>query len=74
MHVIVSGSFLNFTEVVLRVLSHSRDVMTQTPRGRNAKIIDRWMFVRYFAVGLYIGVATVLSSIWWFMYYSGGMS
>merc|ERR1719150_2576009 len=48
------------------------DIMEHPPRGRPEKIINGWMFIRYLLIGLYIGVATVLGFIWWFLIYSDG--
>merc|ERR1719361_2223628 len=48
------------------------DIMMHPPRGRTEKIINGWMFVRYLLIGLYIGVATVLGFVWWFLWYSDG--
>merc|ERR1712233_280163 len=49
-----------------------QDIMMHPPRGRTEKIINGWMFVRYLLIGLYIGVATVLGFVWWFLWYSDG--
>jgi len=48
------------------------DIMKISPRGREEKIIDGWMFFRYFAIGVYIGAGTVFGFIWWFLYYQDG--
>jgi len=48
------------------------DIMMHPPRGRTEKIINGWMFIRYLLIGLYIGVATVLGFVWWFLWYSEG--
>jgi len=48
------------------------DIMLHPPRGRSEKIINGWMFVRYLLIGLYIGGATVLGFVWWFLYYADG--
>jgi len=49
-----------------------KDIMDQAPRARKEKIIDGWMFFRYFFIGIYIGVGTVIGFIWWWMYYEDG--
>ena len=49
-----------------------QDIMLKPPRGRTESIINRWMFFRYVAVGLYVGIGTVSGFIWWFLYASNG--
>ncbi|ETO05609.1 calcium-translocating P-type ATPase, SERCA-type, partial [Reticulomyxa filosa] len=49
-----------------------RDIMTRPPRGRTEKIINGWMFFRYFLIGTYVGAATILGFYWWFCWYSDG--
>jgi len=49
-----------------------KDIMDQAPRARKEKIIDGWMFFRYFFIGIYIGVGTVVGFVWWWVYYQAG--
>eukprot|EP00741_Cyanophora_paradoxa_P016350 tig00020912_g15786.t1 len=49
-----------------------KDIMTQPPRKSSEPIVNRWLFFRYLVIGTYVGLATVLGSAWWFMYYSAG--
>merc|ERR1711878_227690 len=46
------------------------DIMDKPPRSRKEKIIDGWMFFRYFFIGIYVGVGTILGFIWWWCYYT----
>jgi len=48
------------------------DIMQKPPRRNREPLISGWLFFRYLAIGVYVGVATVASSAWWFMYYEGG--
>jgi Ca2+ transporting ATPase len=48
------------------------DVMRKPPRRRDEKLIDAWLFIRYCVIGLYVGGATVLGAMWWFMMSEGG--
>lgn len=49
-----------------------KDIMQRFPRGRGESIIDGWMFFRYMAIGVYIGVATCLGFIWWYLWAESG--
>jgi len=49
-----------------------KDIMKQLPRARTEKIINGWMFFRYFFIGMYVGIGTVVGFIWWWMYYAQG--
>lgn len=48
------------------------DIMKKPPRGGKEPLISGWLFFRYLAIGVYVGMATVGSSAWWFMYYENG--
>ena len=48
------------------------DIMEKPPRSANESLISKWLFFRYLAIGIYVGVATVGGSIWWFMLYDEG--
>lgn len=48
------------------------DIMKRPPRGNKEPLISGWLFFRYMVIGIYVGMATVGSSAWWFMYYENG--
>ncbi|KAF7258003.1 hypothetical protein EG68_06796 [Paragonimus skrjabini miyazakii] len=48
------------------------DIMEKPPRNSKEPLISSWLFLRYMAIGCYVGFATVGSAAWWFMLYSGG--
>ncbi|XP_065891297.1 calcium-transporting ATPase sarcoplasmic/endoplasmic reticulum type-like isoform X2 [Dysidea avara] len=48
------------------------DIMQKPPRSPKEQLISGWLFLRYLVIGVYVGVATVGSAAWWFMYYEGG--
>lgn len=49
-----------------------KDIMLREPRGRTESIINGWMFFRYLAVGLYVGIGTVGGFIWWYLASASG--
>jgi len=48
------------------------DIMQKKPRNSKDGLIDAWLFFRYMAVGMYVGVATVLGAYWWFAWSEEG--
>ena len=48
------------------------DIMRRPPRSPKEGLITGWLFFRYMAIGIYVGIATVAASGWWFMFYDGG--
>lgn len=48
------------------------EIMKKPPRSPKERLINGWLFFRYLAIGVYVGVATVGASAWWFMFYDGG--
>jgi P-type Ca2+ transporter type 2A len=51
-----------------------KDIMTTRPRRVQDGIVNRWLFVRYLVIGLYVGCATVAGFAWWYMYFPVGHS
>lgn len=45
-----------------------KDIMTSKPRRAEDGIVNRWLFVRYLVIGLYVGAATCAGFAWWFMF------
>ncbi|KAL5108299.1 Sarcoplasmic/endoplasmic reticulum calcium ATPase 3 [Taenia crassiceps] len=43
------------------------DIMERPPRNSKEPLISKWLFFRYLIVGIYVGVATVGASTWWFL-------
>ncbi|EGD75576.1 ATPase [Salpingoeca rosetta] len=48
------------------------DIMEKPPRSSQDQLISGWLFFRYMAVGIYVGAATVASTVWWYMFYEEG--
>lgn len=48
------------------------DIMKKPPRKSREALISGWLFFRYLAIGVYVGMATVGASAWWFMFYESG--
>lgn len=48
------------------------DIMQKPPRSSTERLISGWLFFRYMVIGTYVGVATVMGSAWWFLFYENG--
>lgn len=48
------------------------DIMHQPPRDSKEPIVTRWLFIRYCVVGFYVGLATIMGYVWYFLYSSNG--
>lgn len=48
------------------------DIMKKPPRSSKEGIVDGWLFIRYLTIGAYVGIATSLGFLWWFMSYEEG--
>merc|ERR1712110_1249808 len=44
------------------------DIMNKPPRSSEETLITSWLFFRYMAIGVYVGIATVGGAAYWFMY------
>ncbi|XP_064021913.1 sarcoplasmic/endoplasmic reticulum calcium ATPase 3 isoform X3 [Pogoniulus pusillus] len=48
------------------------DIMDKLPRSPKEPLISGWLFFRYLAIGVYVGLATVGAATWWFLYDADG--
>lgn len=48
------------------------DIMRQKPRRMSDSIVNKWLFIRYLVIGVYVGCVTVAGFAWWYMYYAAG--
>lgn len=48
------------------------DIMQKQPRNPHEALISGWLFFRYLAIGVYVGLATVAAATWWFLYDAEG--
>ncbi|XP_044509913.1 calcium-transporting ATPase 3, endoplasmic reticulum-type-like isoform X5 [Mangifera indica] len=48
------------------------DVMNAKPRKVSEAVVTGWLFFRYLVIGAYVGLATVVGFIWWFVYSDSG--
>merc|ERR1712240_919960 len=44
------------------------DIMEKPPRSSEETLITPWLFFRYMAIGMYVGIATVGGAAYWFLY------
>lgn len=43
--------------------------MNRQPRKRSDKIINKWIFIRYVIIGIYVGLATVGIFMYYYLMY-----
>ncbi|XP_058069765.1 calcium-transporting ATPase 3, endoplasmic reticulum-type isoform X2 [Magnolia sinica] len=48
------------------------NVMMAKPRKINEAVVTGWLFFRYLVIGAYVGLATIVGYIWWFVYSNNG--
>ncbi|XP_040192650.1 sarcoplasmic/endoplasmic reticulum calcium ATPase 3 isoform X1 [Rana temporaria] len=48
------------------------DIMDKQPRNPREPLISGWLFFRYLAIGVYVGLGTVGAATWWFLYDEDG--
>uniref|UniRef100_A0A5F8GNA2 P-type Ca(2+) transporter n=1 Tax=Monodelphis domestica TaxID=13616 RepID=A0A5F8GNA2_MONDO len=48
------------------------NIMEKLLRNPQEPLISGWLFFRYLAIGVYVGLATVGAATWWFLYDAGG--
>uniref|UniRef100_A0A0A9D1K3 Uncharacterized protein n=1 Tax=Arundo donax TaxID=35708 RepID=A0A0A9D1K3_ARUDO len=46
--------------------------MTVKPRKVNEAVVSGWLFFRYLVIGAYVGFATIVGFVWWFVYSENG--
>lgn len=44
------------------------DIMKKKPRRMEDPVVGKWMCFRYVLIGLYVGIATILGFILWYLY------
>lgn len=59
-----------FPAMALSFNPSDEDIMLKPPRSREDGIVDSWVLIRYFSIGIYIGLATVGIFIYWYVFYS----
>jgi Ca2+ transporting ATPase len=48
------------------------DIMEKAPRSSSDTLISKWLLIRYTVIGVYVGIATVASASWWFLFAPDG--
>lgn len=46
------------------------DIMLKPPRSKDDGIVNGWVLIRYFSIGIYIGLATVGVFVYWYCFYT----
>ncbi len=45
------------------------DIMKKPPRSPDEALLTKWVIIRYFIIGFYVGFATVAVFIYWYLYF-----
>jgi Ca2+-transporting ATPase len=49
-----------------------KGIMDRPPRIKNESLISRWMLIRYMVVGTYVGLATIMIFVYWYVFADTG--
>jgi len=59
-----------FPAMALSFNPSDEDIMLKPPRSKDDGIVNAWVLIRYFSIGIYIGLATVGIFVYWYVYYT----
>lgn len=58
-----------FPAMALSFNPADEDIMLKPPRSKDDGIVNSWVLIRYFSIGIYIGLATVGVFVYWYCFY-----
>ena len=59
-----------FPAMALSFNPADEDIMLKPPRSKDDGIVDAWVLIRYFSIGIYVGAASVGIFVYWYVFYS----